>query len=209
MAGLQADQLNEEFLKTFINETIYLVPEDAAVPAVETPAVPVIPVKASEPAAVTKSSVNKSTPALPKPEKTVSAPATPVQTEKYTVIGENKKGVVVLVTLPDADFRKLPQLQLLQKMLSSIGFQPDDVAYVNNISKKDAIFEELQQLLNVKYIISFASRLNTALPHDRFTLYNPVKVAGVPVVFSQSFEILEQDVEHKRKLWIVFQQVFL
>ncbi len=94
-------------------------------------------------------------------------------------------------------------------MLGAIGFKPEDVAYVNNISGEIAVFEELQQLLPLKYIISFASRIDTKLPHDKFTLYNPVKVGDIPVVFSQSLDVLEKDQDHKRKLWAVFQQVFL
>lgn len=206
MAGLHADQLNEEFLKSFISETIYLVPEDAAMPApaAQTSAQPAEKAKATESA--TARTAVKSTPVLPKVEK---AATSSLENAKYVVTGENQKGVVILVTLPDAAFRQLPKLEMLQKMLAAIGFKPEDVAYVNNVSGEYAVFEELQQLLTVKYIISFASRLNTSLPHDKFTLYNPVKVADVPVVFSQSLEVLEQDVEHKRKLWAVFQQVFL
>lgn len=210
MAGLQADQLNEEFLKSFMPETIFMVPGDAAVPVLQTeadPAETITEEKQHVTAAVQAKPALKETPVLPKIE--ITAPAVSSGNEKYVVTGENKKGVVVLVTLPDAAFRELPQLQLLQKMLAAIGFKPEDVAYVNNVSGQIAVFEELQQLLPLKYIISFASRIDTKLPHDKFTLYNPVKVADVPVVFSQSFEVLEQDVEHKRKLWAVFQQVFL
>lgn len=208
MAGLQADELNDKFLRSFIQETLYLVPGDDAVPAVQAVIVqePVIEVKEHVAENIQKTEV-------PGPSRIetdeVLKPEVPVRPSKYIVTGQNKKGVVVLVTLPDASFKQLPQLQLLQKMLSAIGFTPEDVAYVNNVSGEIAIYEELQQLLPVKYIISFASRLTTVLPHDKFTLYNPVKVGDTPVVFSQSLEVLEQDVEHKKKLWAVFQQVFL
>lgn len=212
MAGLQADQLNEEFLKSFMPETLFMVPGDAAVPVLQTetkPAYNVAEEKQYVPAAVQTKHALKETPVLPKIETTVSRPAVSAGNEKYVVTGENKKGVIVLVTVPDDAFRELPQLQLLQKMLAAIGFRPEDVAYVNNVSGQITVFEELQQLLPLKYIISFASRIDTKLPHEKFTLYNPVKIADIPVVFSQSLDVLEKDVEHKKKLWAVFQQVFL
>lgn len=186
-------------------ETMYLVPNDSLVPVAE----PVEAAKVAAPAATKSKPAIQEIPALPKVEKPTPPPAAPADAGKYLMIGENMKGVVVLVTLPDAAFRNLPQLPLLQKMLAAIGFKPEDVAYVNNVSGETAVFEDLLQLLPVKYIISFASRLDTNQPHEKFTLYNPVKVADVPVVFSQSLEVLERDIVHKKKLWAVFQQVFL
>jgi hypothetical protein len=201
MAGLMADQLSEEFLKSFLPETIFLVSDEEQVSA-PVPVVPPVP----DPELVSKVEAPlRATPEIPKLEND----NTTIASGKYVVTGENKKGVVILVTLPNAKFKELPKLELLQKMLSSIGFNPEDVAYVNNISGELSTFEELQQLLQVNYIISFASRISTALPHAKFTLYNPVKIGDVPVVFSQSLEVLEQDIDHKKQLWNVFQQVFL
>ena len=215
MTGLQADQLNEEFLKSFIPETLYVLPGEVVVSVVSAESAPASNSVTEEPASNMAAPVTaapepsaKISPAIPKIEK-VETPASSTEANKFVVFGENRKGVVVLVTLPDDQFRQLPKLELLQKMLAAIGFKPEDVVYVNNISGGIASFEELQSLLSVKYIISFASRIDTKLPHDKFTLYNPVKVADVPVVFSQSLEVLEKDVEHKKKLWAVFQQVFL
>ena len=223
MAGLQADELNSEFLKNFLPETIYLVDGDlpvsvpavgqgaetVAAPKVEaTPQVPVQPaaepvVKTEDPAPVAQQKP-KATPALPKLPKVEHAAAA----QKYNTIGENRKGVVILVTLPEEQFVKLPQLEFLNKILGAIGLKPTDVAYLNNVSGAIAKFEDMQQELQVNYIISFASRLDTDLPHDKFTLYNPVLVGNVPVIFSQALAMLEHDVEHKKQLWGALQRVF-
>ncbi|WP_242918922.1 hypothetical protein [Pontibacter liquoris] len=212
MAGLQADELSIDFLMNFLTETLYLVPVDAAAmptPQADKPVAvaPSTPTARAAPAAPVKISAEKPEipviPKLPKPETaTVAKPL-------FEVSGENQKGVVVLVTLPDEAYRKLPQLEFLQKILYAIGLQKADVAYVNNISGQVARFEDLQQKLDVKYVISFASRLDTEQPHDKFTLYNPVKIGTVPVVFSQSLAMLENDVEHKKNLWNALRQVFL
>ncbi|WP_276495836.1 hypothetical protein [Pontibacter litorisediminis] len=217
MKGLQAD-ISNEFLKSFIPETIYLVEGDVAVPEPVTPA----PTTATtEPATAEVDATSPATVAAPEPTvapapakqhvhelpKIPKKEAVP-QKQKYTIMGQNQKGVVVLVTLPAAEFEKLPQLQFLQKILSAIGLMPADVAYVNNISGELALFEELQKELQVNYIISFASRIETALPHEKFTLYNPVTVGKVPVVFSQALSMLEQNVEHKKHLWGALQKTF-
>ncbi|MDX5435922.1 MAG: hypothetical protein LPK03_01935 [Pontibacter sp.] len=143
-------------------------------------------------------------PALPK----IPKPEPEVAMQKYKVIGQNQKGVVVLVTLPDDEFMQLPLLEFLQKILRAIGLAPGDVAYVNNVSGQLTQFEDLQQELSVNYIISFASRVETDLPHEKFTLYNPVVVGNVPVVFSQALNMLEHNVEHKKLLWAALQKTF-
>lgn len=206
MAGLQAEQLSNEFLKNFISETIYLVEEDMAAPTpVEEAGTSIPAAEVTEMSAPAVNAKPAETPALPKvPKAEAAAPS-----GKYRVIGRNNKGVVVLVTLPDEQFQKLPQLGFLQKILAAIGLKADDVAYLNNVSGAIAKFEDLKQEMQVNYIISFASRLDTDLPHEKFTLYNPVKVGDVPVVFSLALEKLENDVEQKKLLWGALQQMFL
>ena len=212
MSGLQADQLNNEFLKNFITETIYLVDGDLPVRPEPEPEVEVQP----ELGASVSPSVPSEAPLPPnqqKPKPTPSLPKLPAiepaeKLSKYKTLGENQKGVVILVTLPEEQFLKLPQLDFLNKILGAIGLKPTDVAYLNNVSGAIARFEDMQQELEVNYIISFASRLDTDLPHEKFTLYNPVLVGNVPVLFSQALAILEHDVEHKKQLWGALQKVF-
>ena len=220
MAGLQADRLNSEFLKSFITETIYLVDGELPVSVPDAPQEEVVaahaapasvtaqnnPAPAAEPAAPVPPALQKPkpTPSLPK----MPNPDTTAAASKYKTIGENRKGVVILVTLPEEQFVKLPQLEFLNKILGAIGLKPTDVAYLNNVSVAIAKFEDMQQELEVNYIISFASRLDTDLPHDKFMLYNPVMVGSVPVLFSQALAMLENDVEHKKQLWGALQKVF-
>ncbi|EJF11634.1 hypothetical protein [Pontibacter sp. BAB1700] len=207
MAALTPEQLNAEFLKHFMPETLYLIEQDqvtvvsAAIPtATEAPVIkPVHETAAPIPAS--PATVATDTPKLPKIE---TAP----QPKSFDLIGENHKGLIVLVTLPDAAFRVLPQSQFLTKILAAIGFGPSDVAFVNNVSGAITKFEALRETTQTKYIISFASRLDTDLPHEKFTLYNPVPVDGVPVVFSQSLAVLDGDQEQKKLLWAALQRVF-
>jgi hypothetical protein len=209
MEGLQAEQINNEFLKNFLSETIYQIAEDKVMPASinEEESVSVVPKSVAE----VETSIKK---VSEQPQTTAALPKIPKQelpeySENYRVFGQNKKGVVVLVTVPDATFQKLPQLGFLQKILTAIGLGSEDVAYMNNLSGGFAKFEELVLQTPVNYIISFASRLETDLPHEKFTLYNPVKVGVVPVVFSLGLEKLEEDQEQKRLLWNALQQMFL
>jgi hypothetical protein len=224
MNALTPEQLNAEFLRHFMPETLYLIesdqqpvvsapnyiPESLAIAeaqtitanseAVDTKSV-AKPTEEEPPAPVPPSAPVAAIPKLPKVE------ATP-QPKSFDVIGENSKGLIVLVTLPDADFRALPQSQFLTKILAAIGFGPSDVAFVNNVSGAITKFEALRDTTKTNYIISFASRLDTDLPHEKFTLYNPVPVDGVPVVFSQSLAVLDGDQEQKKLLWGALQRVF-
>lgn len=221
MAGLQANHVDQEFLRNFMTETIYMidgeVPLAVATPVASAAAAPAPspkPLKAkadTKPETAIKNQITEHSPvATPHIPKTPAAAAAAAHVaEKYKIAGANAKGVVLLVTLPTDDFDRLPQLQFLQKILGAIGLKPADVAYVNNLSGATAIFEDLQQALHVNYIISFASRLDTSQPHDKFTLYHPVLIGDVPVVFSQALSLLEHDVEHKKLLWNALQKVFL
>lgn len=199
-------------------ETLYLLEQDQ-VTAVSAPALQAETtsddfVIAANVAAVDGNVVDEAAPnpvppsapvaAIPKLPKVETAP----QPKSFDLIGDNQKGVVVLVTLPDADFRKLPQSQFLVKILAAIGFGPADVAFVNNVSGAVTKFEVLRDTMETNYIISFASRLDTDLPHEKFTLYNPVAIDGVPVVFSQSLAVLDGDQEQKKLLWGALQLVF-
>jgi hypothetical protein len=210
MAPLAAENLNAAFLKNFLPETIYLVEEEMLPAVAASAADPKQPIALPAPAAPTADQI---VPAAP-----VSAAATPIPKlpkveqvavpKAYEVIGENRKGLVVLVTLPAAEFNALPQSEFLKRILAAIGFGPADVAFVNNVSGATVRFEALSEAILTKYIISFASRLDTDLPHEKFTLYNPVVVGAVPVVFSQSLAVLDKDQEQKRLLWNALQQVF-
>lgn len=218
MAALTPEQMNTEFLRHFMPETLYLIEEDqvSVMSAPETvPAAAVseqvvsvnAKVQASETAVEeTSAPTPPSAPAaaIPKLPKVETTPLP----KSFDVIGDNRKGLIVLVTLPDADFKALPQSQFLIKILAAIGFGPSDVAYVNNVSGAITKFETLRETMQTNYIISFASRLDTDLPHEKFTLYNPVSVDKVPVVFSQSLAVLDGDQEQKKLLWGALQRVF-
>ena len=215
MTALPPEQLNSEFFRHFMPETLYLIPNDqVAEVSVATPVTVVesepVPVREerSEPKAIPASPVAPSPsapavaiPKLPKVE-SIDLP------KSFEVIGENRKGLVVLVTLPESEFKALPQSDFLIKILAAIGFGTSDVAFVNNVSGATTKFENLCENLQARYILSFASRLDTDLPHEKFTLYNPVLVGSVPVVFSQSLAVLDGDQGQKKLLWNALQQVF-
>lgn len=207
MTGLSAEELNAAFFRSFMPETIFVIPgeEEAAAIAMQEDSEVTASVPAEEvetpPATITPLHKPAPLPKIPKVE--------PVIPASFVVKGENKKGVIILATLPPAAFENLPELEFLQKILAAIGLQKDDVAYANNVSGAFAQFEELSTQVQVKYVISFASRINTDIPHEKFTLYNPVVVGNVPIVFSQSLEVLDKDQEQKKQLWAALKQVFL
>ncbi|WP_114778876.1 hypothetical protein [Botryobacter ruber] len=196
MTPLAADQQNSEFFRSFFTETLYLLPDEEAFAVAQPATERTVPAPTAPPTAQEQ----------PAP---ASPPATKASAAPFDIIGSNGKGVVVLVTLPDAAFRALPQQEFLRKILQAIGLSPADVAFVNNVSGQVAQFEALEAALEVSYIISFASRIDTQHPHEKFMLYKPVVVDQVPIVFSQSLAVLDTDQEQKKLLWNALRQVFL
>ncbi|SIT80187.1 hypothetical protein [Pontibacter indicus] len=212
MTALTPEQLSDDFFRHFMPETLYLI-DGEQVAEVSAPMVfaesevevSVVAVENAAPEAIpvgpAPSTSSAAIPKLPKVEKTE-------QPKSFEVIGENRKGLLVLVTLPEPEFKALPKSEFLTRILAAIGFGPADVAFVNNVSGATTKFEALCDTLQTNYILSFASRLDTDLPHDKFTLYNPVLVGSVPVVFSQSLAVLDGDQEQKKLLWSALQRVF-
>lgn len=194
-------------------ETLFLIDEDtvpaqaeshALAPTEEVVTVPETKqtgITTKEPGPVPPANAIPAIPKLSEAEREVAA-------KNFELIGENRKGLVVLVTLPPTDFQQLPQSVFLRKILAAIGFGPEDVAFVNNVSGSITQFEQLRDTTSTRYILSFASRLGTDYPHEKFTLYNPVHVDGVPVVFSQALAKLDGDQNEKASLWEALKLMF-
>jgi hypothetical protein len=141
---------------------------------------------------------------IPTPsQKQAAAPA------PFAVLGANRKGLVLLVRLPEAAFRALPDLEFLQKLLKAIHHGPEDVAYVNALEKTSVSLAALQAALPVKDLISFGLPVEQKAAGAPAAPYMPSSADGVKFLLADELVIMVNSQEKKVQLWNGLKQMFL
>ena len=138
----------------------------------------------------------------------------PTSEEELTVSGPEIiynepvfKGLVILVSESESDFRKLPKNEFLTKILKAIKFEMHDVAFVNVAPGTQINLAILGRKLSIKSLVSFGTNLL-----DLEKIPAPFKhfhVGPTPVLLSDSLTQLEADQNKKRLLWNGLQGMFL
>jgi hypothetical protein len=73
---------------------------------------------------------------------------------KISFLGENKKGVIIIVCQPDAVFVKEDELVFLTNILKACQLSLADISIINNM-KQEIDYDALQQQLGAKTILLF------------------------------------------------------
>ncbi|PSR57063.1 hypothetical protein AHMF7605_28060 [Adhaeribacter arboris] len=132
---------------------------------------------------------------------------TPVK--KYPVIGENHKGLVLLVSLPEPAFQELPKNEFLVKILGAIKYAPNDVAYLNTLHLKPVNIYELSKAENLKHLIVFGKNILDMTADSKVSYYKPASIGRTPLLIAEELETIERDVNKKKQLWAALQAMFL
>jgi hypothetical protein len=174
---------NIELYRHLFDETLFLVPEAGAVAQQPRPAAPV----AAEPEA----------PAL---GDTAQPPA-------YQLLGENRKGLVIAVALPEPQFRALPANEFLTKVLGAIQRSPADVAFVNVGGGEKLRVFDLAKQTQLNHLVAFGPGLIDT--ESNIGLYKPAAIGQVPLLIGDPVAEIEKDVNKKKLLWAGLQAIFL
>jgi hypothetical protein len=127
----------------------------------------------------------------------------------YQLLGENRKGLVIAVSLSEKDFQALPQNEFLTKVLSAIQRSPADVAFVNiKRGEKLRVFD-LAKETPVHHLVAFGPGLLDMTADSKISLYKPAGIGQVPLLIAEPLENIELDASKKRLLWIGLQAIFL
>jgi hypothetical protein len=128
----------------------------------------------------------------------------------FAVTGANQKGLVLLVRLPEAAFKALPDLEFLQKLLKAIHHGPDDVAFVNTLESSPVSLAELKNAAPFNNLISFGCPVQpiqagaTSPP-----LYTPTLTPDSRLLLAEELAIIINSQEKKVQLWNALKQMFL
>lgn len=129
--------------------------------------------------------------------------------KKYPVIGENKKGLVLLVSLPEAAFQALPKNEFLIKIIGAIRYTPQDVGYINALNLKPVNIHELSKEVTVTHLLVFGKNILDMTADSRVSYYKPASIGRTPLLIVEELEAIERDVNKKKQLWAALQAIFL
>lgn len=141
------------------------------------------------------------------PEESVSGDTLP--RPAYRLLGENRKGLVIAVSMPEAEFQALPGNVFLTKVLAAIQHSPADVAFVN-IQRGDKLrIFDLAKDTTLRSLLAFGPGLLDMSPDSKVNLYKPASIGKVPLLLADPLSAVEPDVTKKKLLWAGLQAIFL
>ncbi|MBT2557573.1 hypothetical protein J7E24_07245 [Hymenobacter sp. ISL-91] len=188
-------------------------PAPVAVPAPAVEPAPSAPAAAAGHAAVTLTLAPlPAAPAAPpsQPGRVQPTPTqSPVAHIPFSVLGSNFDGLVLLVRLPEAQFRKLPRNVFLNNLLKALRLIMEDVLLVNvEHDSYPVALCSLRQHLAARQFLAFGKNLldvavYTTQPYEPVLLYGDTAFLG-----ASEIEMLEYDAGRKKKLWQSVQRMF-
>lgn len=150
--------------------------------------------------------------AQPVVEEQQEKPQAPFQSnEKIKFLGENGKGVVIIVEEPEAVFLMEDNLTFLTNILKACQLNLTDIAIIN-LATGRVVYEEIKEQLQAHYILLFdvepsAIKLPFLIPAFQVQQYDGCTVMVAPPLTAlnkpgQDSKLL------KTKLWLSLKQVF-
>ncbi|MDQ3290330.1 MAG: hypothetical protein M3Q05_03465 [Bacteroidota bacterium] len=128
---------------------------------------------------------------------------------KYRVIGNNQKGLVLLVSLPEPAYQELTKNEFLIKILGAIKYTPNDVAFVNAFQVKPVNIFELGKEVQLNHLIVFGKNIVDMTGDSRVGYYKPASIGRTPLLIVEELDAIEKDVNKKKQLWAALQTMFL
>lgn len=181
------EEINIHFLGQFIQEGIYLLPEEQTVPTTS-----IIEEKREEsPATEELAPSEEIIPKLPQ-------------------IGEFRKQVLILVNNPQSDGITEEEKDFFSKLIPAIKLTWPDVAAVN-INSLVNYEQDLQDFINsydYKFLLAFTGKLPTLKFSVNGNLFESIKSAGKIHLVSNPISELNQSKAQKVSLWNELQRIF-
>ncbi|WP_210464887.1 hypothetical protein [Rufibacter roseolus] len=192
-------------------DTLYVIPEPASEEAISIPLASLAsPVTAEAP--VPESTPEKVETPDPVPvtvqviEEPVVAPAAPAEEIKW--LGEAVHGTYLLFEVPESVFWQLPQHPFLQKVMTAVGLNTDQIKFGNMSPALEHDVKKIAAENVARHIILFGQGLPIA-NLSRMEFYRMYRLGESRFVLVDSLEDIEKSVELKKKLWDVLQKIFL
>ena len=129
---------------------------------------------------------------------------------KFSTLGDNAQGVVLLFRMPSEQFVKLHRNVFLNKMLQALNLVMADVVLVNVESELPVALANLRRELAATHIVAFGKNLLDVTIRNT-QIYEPVLFHSLNLSYlsSATVDLVEYDVSLKKRLWPGLQAMFL
>ena len=133
------------------------------------------------------------------------------QTKTLQYLGENRRGIVIVVNQPDVSIIEDDNLAFLTNILKACNLNLSDIAIVNN-HKQEVVFTIAREQLDSKTILIFdvspsSIKLPFSIPDFQVHQYSGCTILTVPSL-SELNQATEDSRLKKSKLWTSLKQVF-
>lgn len=129
--------------------------------------------------------------------------------KKFSLVGENQKGLIILVSLPEFAFQDLSKNEFLTKIIGAIKYTPSDVGYINAIDIKPVNIHDLSKEVSLANLLVFGKNILDMSSDSRVSYYKPASIGSTPLLIAEELEVIERDVNKKKQLWAALQSMFL
>ncbi|TDG35198.1 hypothetical protein EZJ43_14970 [Pedobacter changchengzhani] len=196
---------NENAMRLFFNEDIFLVQDDSVVDRAKTAVGFDVPkLEAIEPIISNSDVVKaKEVPDVKPEEKTpdlVKVVEKTIETRNFKHLGGNKKSVLILVNDADNDVSTEEGKTLLRNIVKAINLTTPDFALVNYAQYKDADFTEFHAFYKPTLMLAFGvsvTDLKLAVSWaNEMLVYQKTRM-----IFAPNLHQLDADIEAKKLLW--------
>jgi hypothetical protein len=131
--------------------------------------------------------------------------------EKIKFLGENGKGVIIIVNQPNAVFLKEDELTFLTNILKACQLNLADIAIINN-AKQPITYEVLKEQLTASTILLFDVEPSAIKLPFMIPPFQVQKFDGSTVMVSPALPVINQPTADgkllKTKLWMSLRKVF-
>lgn len=198
-----ANQLtsNAEALPLFFTEEIFLIKDEVK----ESVATPIV---------VKEEIVELAAPQIEVPMLSVEPIlSTPTSQKEPTIVktefkfkGLNKKNILILVNDATHEVSGAEGVELLRKIVLSIGLQGADFALVNYANYPDTSFNSLKEFFNCKLMLAFGVIANE-LKLNEVPSNHLVQQEGTRMVFAENLQSLDSNKAGKIALWAALKEL--
>ena len=198
-----ANQLtsNAEALPLFFTEEIFLIKDEVK----ESVATPIV---------VKEEIVELAAPQIEVPMLSVEPIlSTPTSQKEPTIVkmefkfkGLNKKNILILVKDPAHEVSGAEGVELLRKIVLSIGLQGADFALVNYANYPNTSFNSLKEFFNCKLMFAFGVVCNE-LQLNEVPSNQLVQQEGTRMVFAENLQSLDSNKAGKIALWAALKEL--
>ena len=127
---------------------------------------------------------------------------------EITLWGSNKKKTLIIVSDPSKEFLSEASDELMEKILSAVGYSKDDVALVNLSGSPLGSFTNLRQRIDFDRLIAFGPSADEIGIKGDFQSNRVHNFYNKRILFTDSLEALSGDTRKKQLLWKALKEMF-